>query len=206
MLYLTTQIWMHLLLAFALGGGVVWWWARRRLEVDAGARAVGQIEETPADQPGLVESLRAELETARTEARRARDDAAAAGDDVEALRARQQEELDRKREEITRLTEELRRLRPAPTRSREGTPRLPDTLVARSELDAGTKDDLTMIRGVGPVLAGLLNDMGIHTFREIAGWSPDDIERVQSQLARFPNRIRKDDWVSQAAELDAREA
>ncbi|MFV0644926.1 MAG: hypothetical protein ACK5NN_10580 [Sphingomonadaceae bacterium] len=60
------------------------------------------------------------------------------------------------------------------------------------------KDDLTRIKGVGPKLAEMLNQLGIHTFREIAGWSDADIDRIDAQLGRFQGRIQRDSWVEQA--------
>ncbi|WP_284126090.1 helix-hairpin-helix domain-containing protein [Parerythrobacter aestuarii] len=64
-------------------------------------------------------------------------------------------------------------------------------------------DDLTRIKGVGPKLVTLLNEQGITTFAQVAGWSDADIDRIDSQLGRFEGRIRRDDWVTQAKLLAA---
>lgn len=66
-----------------------------------------------------------------------------------------------------------------------------------------SKDDLTRIKGVGPKLAALLGDLGISSLAQIASWNDDEIDRIDEKLGRFQGRIRRDDWVKQAALLDA---
>ncbi|MCA0902732.1 hypothetical protein [Qipengyuania aquimaris] len=62
-------------------------------------------------------------------------------------------------------------------------------------------DDLTRIKGVGPKLAATLGELGVTRFDQIAAWDDAEIERVDAQLGRFQGRIRRDDWVGQAALL-----
>ncbi|WP_100259406.1 hypothetical protein [Qipengyuania seohaensis] len=62
-------------------------------------------------------------------------------------------------------------------------------------------DDLTRIKGVGPKLAATLGELGVTRFDQIAAWEDAEIERVDAQLGRFQGRIRRDDWVGQAALL-----
>jgi len=62
-------------------------------------------------------------------------------------------------------------------------------------------DDLTRIKGLGPKLATMLRDQGITRFEQIAGWSDDDIDRIDANLGRFKGRIRRDQWVEQATLL-----
>lgn len=59
-------------------------------------------------------------------------------------------------------------------------------------------DDLKAIHGVGPKLERLLHRIGIYTFKQVASWSDDDIEHVDSLLEDFHGRIRRDDWVASA--------
>jgi large subunit ribosomal protein L21 len=61
-------------------------------------------------------------------------------------------------------------------------------------------DDLSKISGVGPVIVGKLEKMGVTTFEQIANWSADDIAKVDEEL-NFKGRIERDDWVKQAKEL-----
>ncbi len=64
-------------------------------------------------------------------------------------------------------------------------------------------DDLTQIKGVGPVLAGMLDALNVKTFEQIAAFDANDVALVTAALTKFKDRITKDDWVSQAAELTA---
>lgn len=62
----------------------------------------------------------------------------------------------------------------------------------------GSGDDLTRIKGLGPKLASLLAQFGVTRFAQIAAWTPEEIERIDSQLGRFSGRITRDQWVEQA--------
>ena len=61
-------------------------------------------------------------------------------------------------------------------------------------------DDLTKISGVGPVIVGKLEKLGITTFKQVADFTAEDIARIDEEL-NFKGRIERDDWVSQAKEL-----
>ena len=64
----------------------------------------------------------------------------------------------------------------------------------------GGADDLTRIKGIGPVNAKKLNALGIWHFEQVAAWQAHEIEWVGSYLA-FPGRIEREDWVGQAKTL-----
>lgn len=68
---------------------------------------------------------------------------------------------------------------------------------------AGSGDDLTRIKGVGPKLRDLLASLGVTRFEQVAGWSEADIDRIDAQLGQFEGRIRRDNWVEQAKLLAA---
>jgi NADH-quinone oxidoreductase subunit E len=65
---------------------------------------------------------------------------------------------------------------------------------------AGQADDLKLISGVGPVLEGKLNALGITKWSQVAAFSETDIAKVDDALS-FKGRITRDDWVKQAAAL-----
>lgn len=65
---------------------------------------------------------------------------------------------------------------------------------------AGEPDDLKKISGVGPVLEGKLNDLGITRYDQIAAFTPEDVARVDD-LLNFKGRVERDDWIGQAAKL-----
>lgn len=62
-------------------------------------------------------------------------------------------------------------------------------------------DDLKQIKGIGPVLEQRLHREGIHYFRQIAQWQPEDVRAVAARLSAFKGRIERDQWVAQAIEL-----
>ena len=64
----------------------------------------------------------------------------------------------------------------------------------------GEADDLKLIKGVGKVLEGKLNEAGIFHFWQVAALKGDQIEELEQEMS-FPGRITRDDWVSQAAEF-----
>lgn len=64
-------------------------------------------------------------------------------------------------------------------------------------------DDLTRIKGVGTKLAAALRDLDVTRFDQIAGWTEEDVDRIDAQLGRFQGRIRRDDWREQARYLSA---
>ena len=70
--------------------------------------------------------------------------------------------------------------------------------VEKAAAPASTEaDDLTEINGIGPVIAGKLEGLGITTFKQIADLTPEDVERVDSELS-FKGRIDREEWISQA--------
>jgi len=66
-----------------------------------------------------------------------------------------------------------------------------------------TTDDLMMIKGIGPQIDALLRSLGFERFEQIAGWMPEDIERVDASLGEFKGRIIRDEWIAQARLLAA---
>jgi len=64
------------------------------------------------------------------------------------------------------------------------------------------RDNLKRIRGIGLVFERHLNALGYYTFRDIAGWSSEDIERVAKSIDTFPDRIRRDNWIDQARDFE----
>jgi predicted flap endonuclease-1-like 5' DNA nuclease/outer membrane murein-binding lipoprotein Lpp len=66
---------------------------------------------------------------------------------------------------------------------------------------AADKDDLKIVKGIGPFLEKKLNSIGIYTFRQIANFTTEDEEKVNEIIEFFPGRIRRDNWSAQAEGL-----
>lgn len=67
--------------------------------------------------------------------------------------------------------------------------------------NANARDDLKLIKGVGPAIEKTLNEMGIFLFEQIAAMSEYDIDRVAHRLKGFRSRIYREDWIGQARDL-----
>ena len=68
------------------------------------------------------------------------------------------------------------------------------------EAPAGQPDDLKLISGVGPVLEGKLNAIGITSWAQVAKLTAADIAKLEDHLA-FPGRVARDEWIKQAEAL-----
>ena len=66
----------------------------------------------------------------------------------------------------------------------------------------GKADNLQRISGVGPKNEGILNNLGIYHFDQIAAWTPEQITWVDDHL-RFNGRILREEWIRQASLLAA---
>lgn len=61
-------------------------------------------------------------------------------------------------------------------------------------------NDLKRISGVGPKVEELLHKAGVKTFADIAGWTSDEVARIDRELG-LEGRILRDDWIGQAQAL-----
>lgn len=64
----------------------------------------------------------------------------------------------------------------------------------------GMADDLKRIGGIGPKIEGILNELGIFHYDQIANWDAGEAAWIDSYL-RFQGRIDREKWVDQAASL-----
>lgn len=123
----------------------------------------------------------------------ARNENASLRDYIRTLEMRlQPKSLETKSVQSARLTDEPT-TNPPP--GQEDSPVPPDTLGATEEL----KDDLKIIRGVGPAIERKLNNAGIFTFAALSKLSAQDLENILgSQIRRLQN---ENDLIAQARDL-----
>lgn len=74
--------------------------------------------------------------------------------------------------------------------------------LAVAETVDGEPDNLQQIKGIGPKIAGILNDLGIERFEQIAAWTPENIEWINGHL-KFKGRVEREEWIPQARALIA---
>jgi predicted flap endonuclease-1-like 5' DNA nuclease len=60
------------------------------------------------------------------------------------------------------------------------------------------KDDLRVIKGIGPFIEEKLNALGITTYRQIANMTAKLETQVNEAIEFFPGRVKRDQWVNQA--------
>ena len=63
------------------------------------------------------------------------------------------------------------------------------------------RNDLCQLKGVGPKFADALYAAGFHSFDQLAGLSPVEVERLDEQLGAFRGRLARDRVVEQASYL-----
>ena len=69
------------------------------------------------------------------------------------------------------------------------------------------RDDLEIIKGIGPTFADALNNIGIGRFAELAQYTPEELSRELLEQAGVrvpPERIEDNNWIGQARELAQR--
>ena len=60
------------------------------------------------------------------------------------------------------------------------------------------KDDLQVIKGIGPFIEEKLNALGITTYRQLANMTSKLEIQVNEAIEFFPGRVKRDQWVAQA--------
>ena len=63
------------------------------------------------------------------------------------------------------------------------------------------KDDLQVIKGIGPFIEEKLNALGITIYRQIANMDAKLETQVNEAIEFFPGRVKRDEWAKQAKEL-----
>ena len=63
---------------------------------------------------------------------------------------------------------------------------------------ASEKDDLQVIKGVGPFIEEKLNALGIYTYKQISKMTSKLEDSVNEAIEFFPGRVKRDQWVAQA--------
>ncbi len=66
---------------------------------------------------------------------------------------------------------------------------------------AKVKDDLKLVKGIGPVMEKKLNEFGVYSFEQLGRLSKEDIQALADTLGSFPGRIERDKWVGQSKKL-----
>lgn len=177
-----------------------------QLERRRNARLAAHRDDGAADavrrRDELAQALRraATLERQLSEARQA---AGPAGTYAHWEQWFRQRLADRADSDLARAEEALRQQRGALEEKERLIARLIDRLRETGQVREGP-DDLKEIVGIGPVIEDLLHGLGITSFEQLAALSAEEVDRLEGLLGAFPERIRRDRWIEQAADLAAR--
>ena len=68
------------------------------------------------------------------------------------------------------------------------------------------RDNLRLIKGIGPAIEKTLNELGIFRYHQVAEMTDHDINRVAQRLRGFSSRIYREDWIGQARDLQLRKS
>ncbi len=74
-------------------------------------------------------------------------------------------------------------------------------LTAIGAAEATEQDDLKKIKSIGPKLEGMLNEMGILTYRQLSRITEKEYDLIDSLLTSFKGRGKRDDWAGQARSM-----
>ncbi|MCB1734057.1 MAG: hypothetical protein H6981_05960 [Gammaproteobacteria bacterium] len=142
-------------------------------------KELAQAKQAPAKAKDDIRSLEADLEAAQVEL-------AAAREEMESSLGSKPSTAQAPAKTVAKAAARKPTAKPAATASKTTTAK------------ASTKDDLKLIKGIGPVLEKKLNAMGIHTYAQIANMKAADLAKINEQL-NFKDRHIRDDWQGKAA-------
>ncbi len=224
MIYLIVQIFILLLLAGLLGLMLGWYLTRI-----SAAHVHANLRDRLRTVEGDARELRAELDAMTTARNNADIERRLLSDELADMRARQDaaERSTDSGESIAALQRELEQCREslvaaaAVGASEKGEHEADSAAIASAAAAAASgarglmagagmpkspvedddrADDLQQIKGVGPKIAGILQELGIQRFEQIAAWTPEKVDWVNERL-RFKGRIEREEWIQQARAL-----
>lgn len=76
----------------------------------------------------------------------------------------------------------------------------PENLQPAQEGASAERDNLRMIKGLGPRAEALLHGFGIYSFGQIAQWDDSAISWIEGKLG-VKGRVERENWVEQARQL-----
>ena len=76
----------------------------------------------------------------------------------------------------------------------------------RARESGSLRDNLRLIKGIGPAIEKTLNELGIFRYHQVAEMTEYDINRVAQRLKGFSSRIYREDWIGQARDLQLRKS
>ena len=190
-MYLISQMWWYLLLAFLLGafiGYLLWRICNRPLLESRFERSRKEL----LDRIAVLESGR----TGKSRAVTGTSGGAALHDTGAADSAREAEAKIFTKEAADRASSASIAAAAVPAAAAHASK--PEVLSAPR---GGKADDLKLIWGVGPKIEKILNAAGYYHFDQIAQWTENEAAWLDSKLGEDTGRVDRDKWVEQCKKL-----
>ena len=183
MLFLATQIFLWLAIAFAIGA-IIGWWYGSSSAIDS-MQSSFDFKKSTEGGGGSIGVLSDSLMKTQQELKDCQQSLAIAESRLQEMDVR------------------------FPLKTDQPTATLPvseendfdETQFAETLDSDPRKDDLTQIRGIGPYIQKKLNEMNISTFQQIALLTNEEIEEIGKTINYFPSRIVRDNWKESARQL-----
>ncbi|MGB1421548.1 MAG: hypothetical protein ACPG79_07365, partial [Poseidonia sp.] len=134
-----------------------------------------------AEEKAAKEAKAAE-EKAAKEAKAAEETAAKAAAAAAAKKAKPASKEVKKKEELKRVQERSKTI----------------DFAILGTATASDKDDLQVIKGIGPFIEEKLNALGIYTYLQVSKMTSKLETDVNEAIEFFPGRVKRDQWVNQA--------
>ncbi|MDG1539283.1 MAG: hypothetical protein P8Q40_05065, partial [Candidatus Poseidonia sp.] len=161
---------------------------KTKAKADADAKAAREVKAQVEEEAKAAMALRAQADA---EIKAARDIKAEADEKAKTVeKAREKVEADAKK--VAERAEELERI----AKRAESI-----DFATLGVATVGEKDDLLVIKGVGPFIAEKLNALGIFTFEQVGNMTSEIEEQVNVAIEFFPGRVKRDEWAKQARDL-----
>ena len=173
--------------------------AKKKAEEEAAALLAEEEEEAAA--AALL------VKQAEEKAKKAEEAAAKKKADAEAKKAKAAEAKAKKEAEAKKKAEEEAAAAAKPvTKEAKKKEELKRVKANASKIDfkvlgtakASDKDDLQIIKGIGPFIEEKLNALGIYTYLQISKMTSKLEDNVNLAIEFFPGRVKRDQWVAQA--------
>lgn len=214
------EIVIMLVVAFLIGFFTKWFSARKivlpQVSVESSSQLSKQSDKELKEYKGKIEKQKeenealrlelSELETSNGKLKEEMHDREKLNVKIEELSSQlaiQEESCSKLKEELQeheKLNYELQHKlkKPAPKfKSKEEAAEFLGFTLAKED----EKEDLTMIKGIGPFIQEKLNELGIYNIQQISGFTIDTVTKVSDAIEYFPGRIQRDFWVEQANEI-----
>ncbi|MDA8638928.1 hypothetical protein N9L22_04065, partial [Candidatus Poseidonia alphae] len=154
---------------------------------DADAKAAKEAkaaEEKPAEEKAAKEAKAAEEKAAKEAKKKAKDADAKAAKAAAAAKkeAKPASKEVKKKEELKRVQERSETI----------------DFAILGTAKASDKDDLQVMKGIGPFIEEKLNALGIYTYLQVSKMTSKLETDVNEAIEFFPGRVKRDQWVNQA--------